>query len=71
MSLFADANFWFCFVVLVVATILGIKHVIGDIAFASLFTAISVMYCYTAHKIDVAEIQSNVKYNDLPDKGKS
>jgi hypothetical protein len=57
-GLLGDANGWFCFIILGVAVLLGVKHVISDVAFSALFTAIPLLYCYTAHKVDISEIEN-------------
>ena len=55
-GLLSDANAWFCFLILGVATFLGLKHIISDISFAAIFGTISTVYTFCAHRVDIAQM---------------
>jgi len=57
-DLLSDANFWFCFLILVMSVFLGLKHIISDVAFSALFTIIPALYTFCAHKVDIAQLQN-------------
>jgi hypothetical protein len=49
---------WVCLLSLLVAGVMGLKHVIGDMAFASVFTMLPAILVYCQHRVDIASINN-------------
>ena len=51
-----DSNAWFVLICLAVMSFLALHKVIGDVSFAAFWAVLPAVYCYTAHKYDMAQL---------------
>lgn len=55
-GLLSDANAIFVLICLVVVSVLAWHKVISDTTFAAFFATLPPVYCWTAHKVDLAQM---------------